>query len=396
MTEPDLTSLTDLRRELHSHPEVSGQEEWTAARIVAFLQRTTPDRILTGVGGHGVAAIYDSGVPGPRIMFRCELDGLPIEDLADVPYRSTVAGNGHQCGHDGHMAMLSAMALELGRHRPSSGVVILMYQPAEEDGSGALAVTVDPVFDDLRPDYAFAIHNMPGWPFGRVQIVDGPVCCASRGIMLRLKGRTAHASQPETGRSPMHALSALMSGLTALGSPAGTSTRDPDFSLVTVTHVEMGAPVFGVAPGDAKLYATLRTLTNDAMERLVQNAEALAHRLAEEQKLRLEITYADVFVTTENDPEAALIVREALDSVGIAHDAGILPMRGSEDFGHFGRTAKAAIMLLGSGEDLPALHNPDFDFPDDLIPVGAKIYASILDRVLAISGQDQGRGETQR
>lgn len=261
--------------------------------------------------------------------------------------------------------------------------MILMYQPAEEDGSGALAVTRDPAFETLKPDYAFAIHNMPGVPFGTVQIVYGPMCCASRGLMLRLKGRTAHASQPETGRSPMQALATLMQGLTAMSSPAGTSTRDPGFSLVTITHAEMGAPAFGVAPGEAKLFATLRTLTDEAMTQLVKDAEALARRVAAEQKLDLAISYTDVFVTTENDPEAAKIVRQALDHIGVPHGHGTLPMRGSEDFGHFGQGAKAALLLLGSGEDLPALHNPDFDFPDDLIPVGARIYASIVNEVLA-------------
>ena len=381
LSNSDVAVLTELRREIHRHPELSGQEEQTAARIAAFLRQTGPDRIVTGLGGHGVAAVYDSGKPGPRILLRCELDGLPIEDLADLPHRSTVPGRGHQCGHDGHMAMVSSMALALGRQRPAQGAVILMYQPAEEDGSGALAVTSDAAFDDLKPDYAFAIHNMPGIPFGQVQIVDGPVCCASRGLMLRLTGRTAHASQPETGRSPMQAISALMPGLTALGSPTGTSTRDPQFSLVTITHAEMGAPAFGVAPGEARLFATLRTLTDKGMADLVQQAEALARRIADEQKLEVEIDYTDVFVTTENDPEAAAIVRDALDRIGVKHGPGTLPLRGSEDFGHFGHNAKAAIMMLGSGEDLPALHNPDFDFPDDLIPVGARIYAAILDGI---------------
>lgn len=383
LTNSDIRVLTELRRDLHRHPELSGQEERTAARIAAFLEGTAPDRIVTGLGGHGVAAVYDSGRPGPRVLLRCELDGLPIEDLADVPHRSAVPGRGHQCGHDGHMAMVSSMALLLGRRRPARGAAILMFQPAEEDGSGARAVVADPAFGALKPDYAFAIHNMPGVPFGHVQIVDGPVCCASRGMMLRLTGRTAHASQPETGVSPMAAIAALMPALTAMGSPAGTSTRDPAFSLVTITHVEMGAPAFGVAPGEARLFATLRTLTDAAMARLVAGAEDLARRIAAEQGLALEIGYADVFVTTENDPEAAAIARCALDDIGVPHGPGTLPMRGSEDFGQFGHGPKAAIMLLGSGQDMPALHNPDFDFPDDLIPVGGRILAAILDRIVA-------------
>mgnify|MGYP002716933722 CR=1 FL=1 len=210
LTNSDIAELTAWRRDLHRHPELSGHEERTAATVAAMLRDTGPDRIVTGLGGHGVAAVYDSGRPGPRVLLRCELDGLPIDDLAKIPHRSTIPGQGHQCGHDGHMAMIAAMARLLGRKRPPHGAVILMFQPAEEDGSGAQKVVSDPCFADLAPDHAFAIHNMPGVPFGHVQIVDGPVCCASRGMMLRLTGRTAHASQPETGVSPMAAIAALM------------------------------------------------------------------------------------------------------------------------------------------------------------------------------------------
>lgn len=383
LTNADIAELTAWRRELHRHPDLSRHEGRTAATVTAMLRQTGPEQLLTGLGGHGVAAVYDSGRPGPRILLRCELDGLPIADLADIPHRSAVPGAGHQCGHDGHMAILAAMARILGRQRPSAGAVILLFQPAEEDGTGARAVVADPAFGALAPDYAFAIHNMPGVPMGQVLVTDGPACCASRGMMLRLTGRTAHASQPETGVSPMMALARLMPELTGLGRPPGTPTRDPGFALVTVTHAEMGAPAFGVAPGEARLFATLRTLTDAAMTDLVRQAEALARTVATAEGLALEIAYTDVFMTTENDPAAAAIVRRAAQALGLPCDAGLLPMRPSEDFGAFGRVARAAILLLGAGETVPALHNPDYDFPDDLIPLGARIFAAILQEVAA-------------
>lgn len=381
LTNSDLVELINWRRDLHRHPELSGQEERTAATVTAFLAQTGPDSIHTGLGGYGVAAIYDSGRPGPRVLLRCELDGLPIEDLANTGHRSMVPGKGHQCGHDGHMAMLAAMARILGRQRPAVGAVVLMFQPAEEDGSGARAVIEDMSFGALRPDYAFAIHNMPGIPLGSLLIKDGPVCCASRGLKIRLTGKTAHASQPETGTSPVMAIARLMPGLVALGSPAGTSTNDPDFALVTVTHAQIGRPSFGIAPGDAMLFATLRTLTDVGMSSLIEQAEALARDVAQDESVELEISYTDVFVTTENHSEAAAVVRKALEAINLSYGATLLPMRASEDFGHFGRGAKAAIMLLGAGEDRPALHNPDYDFPDELIPIGAKIYNAILSQL---------------
>ena len=389
LTNSDIAELTAWRRDLHRHPELSGHEERTAATVAAMLRDTGPDRILTNLGGHGVAAVYDSGRPGPRVLLRCELDGLPIDDLAEIPHRSTIPGQGHQCGHDGHMAMIAAMARLLGRKRPPHGAVILMFQPAEEDGSGAQKVVGDPCFADIAPDHAFAIHNMPGIPRGQVCIVDGPACCASRGVMLTLKGRTAHASQPETGISPMAGLARLMTDLTALSSPISTPTSMPDYTLVTVTHAQTGAPAFGVAPGKAHLFATLRTLTNDRMSVLVETVERLARDVAEAEGLRLEIGYSDVFVTCENDPKAVAIVRAALEDLGVSHGPGALPLRASEDFGHFGHGARAALLMLGAG-DMPALHNPDYDFPDELIPQGAAIFSAILSRIMEADASPDG------
>lgn len=179
----------------------------------------------------------------------------------------------------------------------------------------------------------------------------------------------------------MTALARLMTELTAQSSHTGTPTSRPDYALVTVTHVQMGAPAFGVAPGKARLFATLRTLTNDRMSALVETVERLARDVAEAEGLRLEIGYSDVFVTCENDPEAVAIVRAALDDLGVPHGPGDLPLRGSEDFGHFGHGARAALLMLGAG-DMPALHNPDYDFPDELIPQGAAIFSAILNRIM--------------
>lgn len=384
LSQADVTELTQWRRAIHQLPDLSGQEARTAATVVQMLDTTTPDRIVSGLGGHGVAALYDSGVAGPRVLLRCELDGLPIHDLGAVPHRSQIDGKGHQCGHDGHMAIMAAMARLLGRQRPQRGSVVLMFQPAEEDGSGANLVVSDPAFADLVPDYAFAIHNLPGQPLGHVAVIDGPTSCASRGMKLTLTGKTAHASEPATGVSPMQAVAQLMPALTALA-PNSLETADPEFSLVTVTHAAMGAPSFGVAPGEAHIYATLRTLTDEKMAGLVDRAEALARSVAAEQGLGLDISYEDVFVTSNNNPEATDIVRTALDHLAISHGRGPLPFRASEDFGHFGRVSKMCLFMLGAGEQQPALHNPDYDFPDDLIAKGAEIFSGILDQVL---GQD--------
>ncbi len=356
-------------------PELSGREEATAREVRTFLASASPDRIVTDLGGHGVVAIYEGAEPGPTVMFRAELDGLPIQETSSLDHRSVTSGRAHACGHDGHMATLAGLARGLGRQRPRRGRAVLLFQPAEEDGSGAAAVINDPQFSDLAPDFAFSYHNMPGLALGKAALAEGPVNCASRGMRIVLSGRTAHASMPEFGISPMSALASLMPALTALASDGPLTD---EFAMVTVTHAEMGSPAFGVAPGRAEIWATLRTLTDSGMEGLCAKAEALVRSTACAAGLGIEISYADIFAHCRNAPEAVAHLSRALDEEGVAHDPGNLPMRASEDFGRFGQKAPAAMFFLGAGERHPSLHNSDYDFPDDLIEIGARVFMRVL------------------
>ncbi|TKT75392.1 amidohydrolase [Aquamicrobium sp. LC103] len=371
LSNQDIADLVAWRRKLHENPEISGEESETAREVRSFLAASGPDRVISNLGGHGVAVVYEGSEPGPTVLFRAELDALPIEELGDVPHRSRVTGKGHLCGHDGHTAILAAVGRQLGRERPRRGRVALMFQPAEETGAGAAAVIADPKFAEVAPDYAFSLHNLPGLPLGHVGVKTGVVNCASRGMLIVLDGKTAHASMPETGISPMQAVSRLMPELTALG---GGDISSEDFALVTVTHAAMGAPAFGIAPGRAEIWATLRTLVDRRMEKLCERAESLVREAAERDGLVCGISYHDIFRHCENDAEAVRHLRAALDAESIPHDEAGLPMRASEDFGRFGDGARSAMLFLGSGVDHPALHNPDYDFPDDLITVGARIF----------------------
>ena len=375
--------LTGIRHELHEVPEISGQERGTAASIANLLQACTPDQVLTGIGGHGVAAVYDSGQPGPTVAIRCELDGLPIQEISDLPYASRYPGTGHLCGHDGHMAMVLGVAFRLGQARPATGRVVLIYQPAEETGQGAAAFRVDLQFAQIAPDYVFSLHNLPGLELGKVELCEGPANCASRGMRIVLTGKTSHAAAPQDGVSPAGALSALIPGLTALGSGGNL---DAAFALTTVTHATLGAATFGVAPGEAELWVTLRTVSDQRMADLVAEAEALVHQVAADEELSLTISYHDVFEACVNNAEAVQILQDACLAQGVPLRFTASPQRFSEDFGQFGKGAKSAMFWLGSGEDHPQLHNPDYDFPDALIPIGSGIFLAVIDRVLGLGG----------
>ena len=375
LTNHDMVDLIDFRHQLHRHPEISGEEEETARRVAHLLGAMKPARILTGLGGHGVAAVFDGAEPGPTLLFRSEIDALPIEEKTHVAHTSTVPGKGHLCGHDGHSTILLALGLGLSRAAPKRGRVVLLFQPAEENGAGAAAVIADSRFAEIRPDFAFSLHNLPGLALGRVALTDGPVNCASRGMKIKLSGKTAHASQPETGLSPMAAMASLMPALTALSRSA---PPDRGFRLATVTHAALGERAFGIAPGDGEIWVTLRTLVDDSMAELCAEAEALARRAADAEGLDLDIAYDDIFLHCENAPEAVAHLARALDAEGVGHDKGSLPMRASEDFGRFRAVAPSAMFFLGSGENHPALHNPDYDFPDELIAIGARVFMRVV------------------
>lgn len=375
----DLIELTAFRRELHRFPEVSGEEVETARRIAGALQSLSPDRILTNLGGHGVAAVFDSGNPGPTVMFRAELDALPIAEKNDIDWQSQISGKSHVCGHDGHMTMLLALGRMISRKPIAHGRVVLMFQPAEEDGSGAKAVVADPAFEDIRPDWAFAIHIEPGRPFGFVATRAGLINCASLGLEITLSGKTAHAASPEDGISPAPAIARLVPALSALG-PGGK--LDDDFRLVTITHIRIGEPTFGVAPGEGVIFATLRAANDSGLAELEATARALTKQIAEETGLIATFRVFDQFAASINDPDAHRMAAKAMDAIGIPHGEEGLPMRASEDFGVFGWEAKAAMLCLGPGENYPALHNPDYDFDDDLIPVGSAILERIARNLL--------------
>lgn len=374
LTNTDLIELTKFRRRLHRYPELSGEEVETARTITSALKLMSPTKILTGLGGHGVAAVFDSGVTGPTVLFRAELDALPIEERNDIAWSSLITGKSHTCGHDGHMTMLLALGRMIARNPIAKGRVILMFQPSEENGSGAKAVISDPKYSEIQADWAFAIHIEPGRPFGYVATCPGLINCASLGLGIKLIGKTAHAAEPEDGISPTRAIGKLIPVLEALGMGG---ELDNSFQLVTITHIQIGQPSFGVAPGDGVIYTTLRAVTDEQLVSIEASARNLALAIAEKYELEVEFFQSDIFAASVNDQDAYQVAVNAMNAIGIIHgDIGV-PMKASEDFGVFGWKSKTAMLCLGPGEEYPALHNPNYDFSDDLIPIGSSIFERI-------------------
>ena len=374
LTSHDLIQLTKFRRELHQYPELSGKEIKTAQKILHALKDMKPSKIIDKMGGHGLAAIFDSQEKGPTLLFRAELDALPIQEKNNLSWISKLPGVSHTCGHDGHMTMLLALGRIISRNPIKCGKVVLIFQPSEENGQGARAVVSDPRYEQIKPDLAFAIHIEPGRPFGYVSTRPGLMNCASLGLKITLHGKTAHAADPDDGISPSHAVAEFVQKISEFNH--GDELNN-NFKLTTITHVQIGEQSFGISPGHASIFVTLRTSNDDSLSQLDKDVRGLVSNISKQFKLTFDFEIFDHFAASINDKEAYDIAVNAMKSLNINYGSIGVPMRASEDFGIFGKQSKAAMLCLGPGENYAALHNPDYDFNDDLIPIGTSIFERI-------------------
>ncbi|RDV14027.1 amidohydrolase [Pontibacter diazotrophicus] len=379
LTNPD--ALIQLRHDLHQHPEVSGQEKQTAERIVQYLQQYNPDQLLTGLGGTGVAAVFNGKNPeGPVVLFRAELDALPIAETNELAYTSKQKGVGHQCGHDGHMTILTALGSLLHQHKPARGKVILLYQPAEETGAGAWDLLQEEAFLALQPDYVFALHNLPGVPMHQVVVRQEVFAAASTGMVVELQGKSSHAAEPEKGLNPGQAMAEIVLNFNQI---IQQKAQFEDLTLLTVIHARLGEVAFGTNPGFATVMATLRSYQPADLKKLKTLTQGAVARMAEKHGVSYKLHFVEEFPATVNYPEAVQLVQKAADYLNLEVKEAEHPFRWSEDFGHFTQKYKGAMFGLGSGEAQPQLHHSDYDFPDELIPTGAAMFHRIAKEILS-------------
>ncbi len=371
--------LTNFRKRLHKFPELSGKEKITASRVVDFARRFHHGEIITKLGGNGVAIFFKGKQAGKTILIRCDMDALPIHEDNESDHTSVYPNVSHKCGHDGHMAIVSGLVPLLVEEKIQKGKVVLLFQPAEETGEGAAKVLLDPKFQKIIPDFAFALHNLPGFTKNEIVIRKNEFASASKGLIIRLKGKTSHAAEPEKGITPTPAVAELMKGLVDL--PNIKTLKE--FSLVTIIHCQLGHRAFGTTPGYAELMATLRSYKDEDMMVMTTRAEKLIHTSASRHNLKYEIEWVEQFPSTLNDDTCVNVVRESAEENHITVNEISHPFRWSEDFGHFTHQYKGALFGIGSGIGHPELHHPDYDFPDDIIMTGTKMFYSIIKKLLS-------------
>lgn len=375
MNEALKRKLTLFRQELHQYPELSGEEKGTAKKIQAYFQSLNFTKIIPHIGGEGTAIIFAGIAEGPTTLIRCELDAVPIAGENKFSYKSKYPGKSHACGHDGHMAILCGVGEALSEAPPKKGRVILLFQPAEETGQGAAKVLKSLSFTSLIPDYAFALHNLPGYKKNQIILKEGAFTAASKGMEIHLKGRTSHAAFPEDGNSPADAMGKIILELQKLSGTMG------EFSLVTVVNAVLGKIAFGTTPGEAVIRATLRSFEDHVLDELTQQSEHLVEHIAKAYGLSVTIEYRECFNSTENHPEAYELVNSAASQRHLEINHASNPFRWSEDFGQFSKVTKTTLFGIGAGYDQPQLHEAVFDFPDDIIPTGVEIFTTIIRQI---------------
>ena len=374
-----LKEITQLRKTLHRHPELSGKEKETAQRIQGFISTHHDTELITGIGGNGLAAVYRFSDDGPVVVIRCELDALPIVEVNQFEHRSINPGVSHKCGHDGHMAVLAGVALMLKEKKLKKGKVVLLFQPAEENGEGAHAVLESGVLKNLKPDYFFALHNLPGEKMNTVIVVDHFFSASVQSVCISLKGKQCHASEPENGINPAAALAKIIDALAALNVIDETQKN---FALLTPVHLTMGEKAYGISAGSGELHYTLRTWSDAKMEELKTKLSHLVTTVSDAHALEHDISWFDYFPASVNDPECNQLIRNAAAGHGLEVKERPLPFKFGEDFGWYSAKYPSAMFGLGAGVNSPALHHHDYDFPDEIAGTGIEMFCGIIDQLL--------------
>ena len=383
--------LEKLRDKLNKNAELSGQEKKTNKIINDFLAKTNPDVHLRNVGGYGIIVIYKGKETGKNILLRADIDGLniPMIQPSAVSCQSSVSdskANGqkpiancqysHRCGHDGHAAILCGLAMRYGKKRPEKGDVILLFQPAEETGEGASAVINDEQFKNIKIDAAFALHNLPAYAKHQIVLKKGCFASASLGLKLVFEGATSHASQPEKGNNPQIVVTTL---LDAFQKKYENLKRDKYNTILTVTHVSIGEETFGVTPGHAEIWLTLRSQDDSALRQLTESTIALSEYVAQEFKLEFSHSIHEDFVATMNSDKLTDIVEKSAQELRLSVNKISTPFPWSEDFGRFGVLCPVCLFGLGSGLEHEPLHSPKYDFEDEIIDTGVDIFEKIVE-----------------
>ncbi|KPF45171.1 M20 aminoacylase family protein [Rhizobium sp. AAP43] len=371
---------TEWRRHLHAHPELLYDVENTAAFVEEKLKEFGVDEIITGLGRTGVVGIINGKAPGRTIGLRADMDALPLEEITGKPWASKTSGRMHACGHDGHTAMLLGAAKHLSETRNFTGRVAVIFQPAEEGGAGALAMVRDGLMERCAIEEVYGMHNMPGMKAGHFAIRKGGIMAAPDKFQITLHGRGGHAAEPHNTFDPIVIGAQIVSNLQTIASRNANPVRSV---VVSVTQFHAGT-THNIIPEEATLSGTVRSLDEEVRSLAERRIGEIAMGIATANGAEATFVYDRACPVTVNHPrETEHAARAAMDVVGPDNvDTEVDPSMAGEDFSFMLQSRPGAYILVGNG-DSAGLHNPAYDFNDEIIATGISYWVRLAEQRLA-------------
>lgn len=365
--------MAEWRQRIHAWPELGFEEERTSA-LVAEVLRGLGLEVHTGLGGTGVVAVIDSGKPGQSIGLRADMDALPMDEHNELPFRSQRPGVAHTCGHDGHTAALLGTAQHLVANPPATGKVVLIFQPAEEGGRGAIRMVEDGLFTRWPCDEVYAFHNMPALPGGQASVRTGATLQSLAVFEIEIEGVGGHAAAPHRANDPLQVAARLAVEISAI---VGRHIDPMEAALINVGKLQAGT-THNIIPATASLSGTIRSLSRDVHDELLKRLRALCEGQAQISGCSIQLQIPHSCPPCVNSPEqaelAALALGEILGADNVKTDMRAYPF--SDDFSYMLEQWPGAYLFLGM--DSAMCHHPTFRFDDALLPVAAAVFERIV------------------
>ncbi|MCL2523061.1 MAG: M20 family metallopeptidase [Betaproteobacteria bacterium] len=376
---PFLAELTALRRDLHAHPELAYDERRTADLVAAELARYGLE-VQRGMAGTGVVGVLKAGNSPRMIGLRADMDALPLTELNQFPHQSKHPGRMHACGHDGHTAMLLGAARYLAAHPDFSGSVAFIFQPAEESEGGAAVMIEDGLFERFPVDAVYGLHNWPGLPVGQMMVLPGPVMAGTCTFEISVRGHGCHAAMPHQGVDVIVAGAQLVQ---ALQTVVSRNLHPGEAAVVSVTQFH-GGEAWNVIPEEVVLRGTIRSFKAEVQEAIERAIERLCSGVAAANGAQIGVHFDHRYPPTVNSPAETRFCQEvaaaALGEECVLTDA--LPSMGAEDFAYMLREKPGCYAWLGNGVGGGSLHNPYYDFNDELLALGVNYWVRLVQRAL--------------
>ena len=370
-------AITAWRRDMHENPELLFDTHRTAALVEDKLHTFGCDEVVTGLGRTGVVGVIRgrATASGKVIGLRADMDALPIDEATGLDYASKIPGKMHACGHDGHTSMLLGAAQYLAETRNFDGTAVVIFQPAEEGGGGGKVMCEDGLMERFAIQEVYGMHNWPGRPAGSFAIRPGPFFAASDKIEIEIEGKGGHAAKPHETIDPVVMAAHLITQLQTIASRNADPTEQ---IVVSVTSLKTSSDTFNVIPSRVVMQGTVRTLDNGLQDLAEARMQALCDSIGAGFGGQVRLRYERSYPVMENHPDQTDFAAHVARSVSGQCDKAPLVM-GGEDFAFMLQERPGAYILVGNG-DTAAVHHPDYDFNDAIIPVGCSWWAELVEQ----------------